>query len=260
VDPARTIDLNADVGEAGDDAGRAVERGLLELVTSAHVACGGHAGDQASMQATVAAALAAGVRVGAHPSYPDRAGFGRRPVAMAAAALSDSLRQQIGDLADVARSWGTTVQSVKAHGALYAEVARGDAMFGALVDAVYAVCAADTALVLPSGTPAVAVARAAGMPVLEEGFCDRAYTAAGALAPRAQAGAVYDDPAAAAAQALGLARHGSVLAGDGIELLLHVDTLCLHGDSPNALAMAGAVRRALEGDGMAVLAATAPQP
>ena len=123
----RTIDLNADVGEASDPAGIDVEHALLGLVTTAHVACGGHAGDEESMTATVAAALAQSVRVGAHPSYPDREGFGRRPLDIDRAELRRSLADQVGALEQVCRRAGTSVQSVKPHGALYEEVAKGGA-------------------------------------------------------------------------------------------------------------------------------------
>jgi 5-oxoprolinase (ATP-hydrolysing) subunit A len=250
----RTIDLNADVGEADDVAGREVEDDLLGLVTSAHVACGGHAGDVQSMRHTVEAALAAGVRVGAHPSYPDREGFGRRPMEMTAADLRASLAEQIGRLVAVTTALGTRVHSIKPHGALYGEVGRGGSSCDALVAAVQAHCDADTALVLPAGAPAVAALRAAGVPVLEEGFSDRAYAPDGSLVARSAAGSVYDEPEVATAQALGLAARGSVVAHDGSIIRLAVDTLCVHGDSPNAVAMARAVRRALAEAGIAVVA------
>ena len=256
----RSIDLNADLGEADDDAGRAIERGLLGLVTSAHIACGGHAGDDESMRATVQAALAAGVRVGAHPSYPDRAGFGRRPMELAVSDLASSLADQIGDLIEVAASLGATVCSVKPHGALYGEVGRHAATFDALVGVVVDLCDPGILLVLPSGAPAVRWAERAGVAVLEEGFADRAYGADGGLVARQQPGAVYRDPVQAAAQALGLAQGGTVVAADGTTLTLAVDTLCLHGDSPNALAMAQAVRRGLDAAGIAVAAPPTRRP
>jgi UPF0271 protein len=250
----RTIDLNADVGEASDEAGIEVEHALLGLVTTGHIACGGHAGDVASMQRTMTTALAAGVRVGAHPSYPDRDGFGRRPMAIGAEELTTSLSQQIGALVALASSLGATVRSVKAHGALYGEVGRGGVSCEALRAAMRRHCEADTTLVLPAGSPAVARARQDGMPVLEEGFSDRAYASDGGLVPRQRAGSVYDDPARAAAQAVGLAVRESVVADDGSVLALAVDTLCVHGDSPNAVALAEAVRHALGEAGVGVVA------
>jgi UPF0271 protein len=253
----RTIDLNADVGEADDATGTEVERALLELVTTANVACGGHAGDAQSMHHTVQAALAAGARVGAHPSYPDRDGFGRRPMEIAAEDLRSSLAEQIGALVAVATSLGTRVHSVKPHGALYSEVGRGGSSCDALVAAVRAHCGADTALIVPAGSPAVAMLRTAGVPVLQEGFSDRAYAPDGGLMARSADGSVYDEPAVAAAQALGLAGRGSVVAQDGSVLDLSVDTLCVHGDSPNAVAMANAVRLALAEAGITVQAPVA---
>ena len=256
----RSIDLNADLGEADDDAGRAIERALLGLVTSAHIACGGHAGDDESMHAMVQAALEGGVRVGAHPSYPDRAGFGRRPMEMAASDLASSLADQIGALIKVAASLGASVCSVKPHGALYGEVGGHAGTFDALVGVVVDLCDPGTALVLPAGAPALTWAEKAGLAVLEEGFADRAYTSDGRLLDRRQPGSVYNDPEQAAAQALGLAQWGTVRAADGTTLTLAVDTLCLHGDSPNALAMARAVRRGLSDAGIAVAAPPAPRP
>ena len=242
--PIRSIDLNADVGEATDEAGRDIEHELLGLVTTAYVACGGHAGDEASMAATVADALDRSVRVGAHPSYPDRAGFGRRPVEVDRTALGESLAGQLRALRAVARSAGTQVESVKPHGALYEEVAKGGAIYETLRDAVRETCAPGTTLVLPSGCRAMAMVLRDGVEAMEEGFCDRAYRPDGGLVDRSEPGALLGDPDEAAAQAGCLAR-GAVAAIDGSVLTLWVDTLCIHGDSPGAVAIATAVRAAL---------------
>jgi UPF0271 protein len=244
VSPARRIDLNADVGEATDEAGRDVEQELLELVTTAHIACGGHAGDEASMAATVSNAVDRSVRVGAHPSYPDRPGFGRRPMEIDRKELRASLADQLRALQGVARAAGTQVQSVKPHGALYEEVAKGGAIYETLRDVMRETCAAGTTLVLPSGCRAMAMALRDGVDAMEEGFCDRAYRPDGGLVDRAEAGAVLTDPEEAAAQARSLAR-GAVAASDGCVLTLWVDTLCIHGDAPGAVAIAAAVRAAL---------------
>jgi UPF0271 protein len=253
----RSIDLNADVGEAADEEGIATERALLDVVTTVNVACGGHAGDEASMTATVAAAAEHGVCVGAHPSYPDRQGFGRSPMDIDRMALRASLVEQLGSLEQVCRAGGTPLVSVKAHGAMYEEVAKGGAIYQVLRDAMAGVCAPGTALVLPSGCAAMAATLRDGVPAREEGFCDRAYRADGGLVERSQAGAVLSDPAAAAEQAVGLAR-GAVMAADGGLLTLWVDTLCVHGDTPGALAMASAVRTALEAIPVEVAAASPP--
>ena len=251
--PNRTIDLNADVGEATDAAGVEVERTLLGLVSSVHVACGGHAGDDDSMTATVATALSRGVRVGAHPSYPDRAGFGRQPMQVDRAELGASLSEQVLALDRICRAAGTTVATVKAHGALYEEVAKGGAVYETFRDAVRGSVGEDVALVLPSGCRAVAMVLRDGMTAREEGFCDRAYRPDGGLVGRAEPGALLVEPSAAAAQALSLAR-GAVVARDGSVLTLWVDTLCIHGDSPGAVAIATAVRTALADVGINVTA------
>lgn len=251
--PNRTIDLNADVGEATDAAGVEVERTLLGLVSSVHVACGGHAGDDDSMTATVATALSRGVRVGAHPSYPDRAGFGRQPMQVDRAELGASLSEQVLALDRICRAAGTTVATVKAHGALYEEVAKGGAVYETFRDAVRGSVGEDVALVLPSGCRAVAMVLRDGMTAREEGFCDRAYRPDGGLVGRAEPGALLVEPSAAAAQALSLAR-GAVVARDGSVLTLWVDTLCMHGDSPGAVAIATAVRTALADVGINVTA------
>ncbi len=249
----RSIDLNADVGEATDAAGIDVERALLALVTSVHVACGGHAGDEDTMAATVGAALECSVRVGAHPSYPDRAGFGRSPMAIDRGELSVSLCEQLQALGRVCRSAGTVIDSVKAHGALYEEVAKGGAVYETFRDAVRVSVGESAALVLPSACRAMAMVLRDGVEAREEGFCDRAYRADGGLVDRAVAGAVLGDPDVAAAQALGLAR-GAVVADDGCVLTLWVDTLCIHGDSPGAVAIASAVRRVMADAGIDVVA------
>jgi UPF0271 protein len=240
----RSIDLNADVGEASDPDGIERERAVLALVTSANVACGGHAGDEASMTETVAAALAHSVRVGAHPSYPDRDGFGRQPMNIDRNELRASLDGQLRALQAVCRAAGTVIQSVKPHGALYEEVGKGGAVYEELRDAVHDVCGSGTPLVLPSGCRAMAMVLRDGVPAREEGFCDRAYRDDGGLVPRSEPGAVLTDPEEAARQALSLAR-GAVATADGSILTRWVDTLCIHGDSPGAVAIATAVRRVL---------------
>jgi 5-oxoprolinase (ATP-hydrolysing) subunit A len=249
----RSIDLNADVGEASDAAGVEVERTLFEMVTSVHIACGGHTGDDSSMKAAVAAALEHDVRVGAHPSYPDRAGFGRQPMEIDRVELGASLSEQIAELDRICRAAGTGVESIKAHGALYGEVAKGGAVYETFRDAVHASIGEKVAFVLPSGCRALVMALRDGLMACEEGFCDRAYRADGRLVDRATAGAVLADPGAASAQALSLAR-GAVVAVDQSVLTLRVDTLCIHGDSPGAVAIATAVRQAMANAGITVVA------
>ncbi len=252
---SRSIDLNADVGEATGPDGLAVERALLEQVTTVHVACGGHAGDDASMVATVAAALERSVRIGAHPGYPDREGFGRRPVEMARRELHSALGEQLSALARVCRSAGTSIASIKPHGALYEEVAKGGVAYEAFRDVARDVCGVDVPVVMPSGCRAMAMALRDGLSAREEGFCDRAYRPDGGLVARHETGAILSDPDAVS-QAVSLAR-GAVVAHDGSVLTLWVDTLCVHGDSPGAVVIATAVRRAMAEAGIAVAASDA---
>ena len=249
----RTIDLNADVGEATDAPGIDAERALLSLVTSVHIACGGHAGDDESMRATVAAAVAHAVRVGAHPSYPDRAGFGRTPMEIDRHELGASLSEQLRALDRICRAAGTPVRSVKAHGALYEEVAKGGAVYETFRDATRASLGEAVALVLPSGCRATAMALRDGLRAFEEGFCDRAYRRDGGLVDRSAPGSVLTEPGLVSAQALSLAR-GAVVAVDGSVLTLWVDTLCILGDSPGAVALATAVRRVMADAGIDVVA------
>lgn len=223
------IDLNADLGEGDTD-----DDGLLALVSSANVACGFHAGDVATMRRVCAEAARRGVRIGAHVSYDDREGFGRRERDVARAQLAAQVLQQIGALAACG-----AVAYVKPHGALYNRIVHDDQQAGAVIDAVQAWRAPLPVLGLP-GSRVLALARAAGLPAVEEGFADRAYTADGRLVPRTQPGAVIHDPADAARRAVALAQSG------------RVRSLCVHGDTPGAVAMARAVRDALLGSGLRI--------
>jgi UPF0271 protein len=179
---------------------------------------------------------------------------------MTAGDLASSLAGQISALVEVAASLGAQVQSVKPHGALYGDVARAGSSCAVLLEVMDDLCRPDTTLVLPARAPALSMVDAAGRPVLQEGFCDRAYAADGTLVQRDRPGSVFGDPAVAAAQALGLAVRGMATADDGTVLSLTVDTLCVHGDSPNAPAMALAVCGALGDAGIMVAAPTARRP
>ncbi len=244
-----SIDLNADLGEGAGSVG--TDEALLAVVTSAHIACGFHAGGPAVMGRTVRAALGAGVVVGAHPSYPDRAGFGRRPLERPPAAVAEDVAYQIGALQGIARRAGATVRSVKPHGALYSAVAADEATAAAVAGAVRDAGEA-LVLVLPAASAALAVAADAGVAVAAEGFCDRGYLADGTLARRGDPGSVVHDPAVAAARAVALATGGPLTAVDGSVVELRCDTLCLHGDTPGSQAIGLAVRRALATAGVEV--------
>jgi UPF0271 protein len=234
----RRIDLNADVGEGYRDDE------LLALVTSANVACGAHAGDAATMRATVRLARALGVRVGAHPGFADRAGFGRRIGSRDPAVIADLVAAQIAALARIAAEEGVTLAHVKPHGALYNLAAIDDEVADA-VAATVARCAPGAHLMGLAGSRALHAARRHGVIAEAEGFADRGYLGDGTLAPRERAGALLDAPADAARQAVRLACDGAVTTLDGATLTLQVDTLCLHGDAPDAAARARAVRVAL---------------
>ena len=223
------IDLNADLGEGVTD-----DAGLLEVVSSANVACGFHAGDARTMRAVCAEAARRGVRIGAQVSYPDREGFGRRDMDVAPDALAADVLYQIGALA----AFGE-VAYVKPHGALYNKMVHDEPQARAVVAAVTAWRAPLPLMGLP-GSRVLALAREAGLPTIEEGFADRAYTPEGRLVPRSQPGAVIHDPDEAARRAVELARAG------------RVRSLCVHGDTPGAVTMARRVRAALEAAGLAI--------
>jgi UPF0271 protein len=243
-----SVDLNADVGEGVGTGGD--ESRLLAVVTSASIACGVHAGDARSMRAAVEAAAGHGVVVGAHPSYDDRVGFGRRAMDVEPALLAAGLEEQIGALDTLARACGTRVRYVKPHGALYHRMASDEGIAGVVIDAM--VGFGDLVLLAPAGSRAVAVAEGRGVEVAGEAFADRAYANDGSLLARHEPGAVVTDPETAAASALTLAVDGRVRAVDGTVLELRPASICVHGDTPRALAIATRVRAVLEASGVAL--------
>ncbi|WP_194409441.1 5-oxoprolinase subunit PxpA [Microbacterium cremeum] len=246
------IDLNADLGETVDGRPTADDEAMFAVISSANVACGGHAGDATSMRDAVDRAHRFGVAVGAHPSYPDRANFGRVPVAIAAGPLQAVVEGQLEALAAA----GADVRYVKPHGALYhavtADVQMADAVARAV--AAFSARAGRPLPLLGLGGQFARAAASVGLPFVYEAFLDRAYLADGTLVPRTQPGAVLDDPAAAAARAVQLARDGVVEAADGTSIAVTAASLCVHGDSPAAVAMARAVRAALDAEGVEVRA------
>jgi UPF0271 protein len=249
--PGYAIDLNADLGESygrwriGDDTA------MLDVVTSANVACGFHAGDPATLLATVRAAADRNVAIGAQVGYPDLAGFGRRFMDIAPADLTAAVLYQIGALDGLCRAAGTRVRYVKPHGALYHSVERHEGQAAAVVAAVASYDASLPLLGLP-GSVALDLAADAGLTAVPEAFADRGYRGDGTLVPRDQPDAVLDDPAAAAVRAVRLARDGSVISAEGSHVAVVARSLCVHGDSPGAVDMARAVRRALEEAGVAL--------
>lgn len=232
------IDLNSDLGE-----GAGADEEIMPSITSANIACGAHAGDLETMRTTVDLALRHGVAVGAHPGYRDPGNFGRVALEMPRAALFADLVAQIETLQGVADEAGARVVHVKAHGALYNKGERDPEVAAVIADAVRTV-GSDLVLFASPGSAMEAAARAVGLRVAREGFADRAYEPDGTLRSRRLPGAVHTEPAVAAEQAAALAG-GGVRATDGSLLRMEVDTICVHGDTPNAAAIVRAVRRAL---------------
>lgn len=224
------VDLNADLGEGLEGT----DDSLLALVTSANIACGGHAGDRESMRLTVKAALERGVRVGAHPSYPDRENFGRVTLEIPSAALVSSIVEQVRSLVEAAREEGTEIAYVKPHGALYNDAAWDPEIGRAVVEAAAAL---SLPLMMLAGSP---LAGAASVAIIREGFIDRGYRPDGSLVPRDEQGAILTDPERVAEQALALAPS--------------VDSLCIHSDTPGTLQLLGAAREALEAAGYEIAA------
>lgn len=250
---SRTVDLNSDVGESfgrwqlGDDAG------VLQVVTSANVACGFHAGDPSTLRRTCALAAEHGVRVGAQVGYRDLAGFGRRFLDMDPAELVDDVLYQIGALEALAKTSGLSVRYVKPHGALYNAVVTHEAQAQAVVDAVHTYDPALALVGLP-GSAVLARAEEAGLRTVREAFADRAYNPDGTLVSRRRPGAVLSDPGEVAQRVVQMVTEGHVSAVDGSRVALDVDSVCVHGDSPGAVAMARQVRDALAGAGVELAA------
>ena len=240
-----SIDLNSDLGESfgawrmGDDAA------MLDIVTSANVACGFHAGDPAGILQTLKAAAAKNVTIGAHVAYPDKVGFGRRNMDLASDELTADVIYQIGALQGLAKAAGTSVRYVKPHGALYNTIAHDRRQAMAVIEAIRAI---DPALVLVAlaGSPLIELARSEGLQCVAEAFADRAYTSEGTLVSRREPGAVLHDPVLVAQRMLRLVQSGSIEAIDGSLVRIEADSICVHGDSPAAVEMARELRRVLE--------------
>ena len=246
-----TIDLNSDLGESfgqwcmGDDAA------MLDIVTSANVACGFHAGDPAGILRTLKAAAAKGVTIGAHVAYPDLVGFGRRNMDVSSDELTADVIYQIGALQALATAAGTSVRYVKPHGALYNTIAHDKRQALAVIEAIRAVDAR-LVLVALAGSPLVELARGEGLTCIAEAFADRAYTPQGTLVSRREPGAVLHDAEQVAQRMLRLVQTGTVEAIDGSTTHIDADSICVHGDSPGAIQMAREVRQLLEQSGVSL--------
>lgn len=238
------MDLNLDAGESEDALADGSEARLYALVSSVNIACGGHTGDEATMRSSVRLAKQNGLSVGAHPSFPDRAHFGRREMTIGAHELSDSLAEQILRLATICKEEDVRLMHVKAHGALYSVAAK---------DKRYATCVLDSVILADpelkvmglAGSPFLKWAEETGLSPLAEAFCDRRYEADGSLRARSFSDAVIDSADEAAAQALEIALRSRVKAVTGDWIPVKAQSLCIHGDTLNALAVAQAVREAL---------------
>lgn len=242
----RTLDLNADLGE-----GMPHEAELFPLITSANIACGAHAGNESTMRSAVELGLRAGVALGAHPGFEDREHFGRRELAVTPQDVYELVLLQTRRLAGIAQGIGAHITHLKPHGALYNMAARNRPLADAIACAARDVGPA-LALVGLAGSELVQAGLDAGLNVVSEAFADRAYEPDGSLTPRHRGGAIIESPDAAIQQALRMALEGVVRARDGREIRLKAATVCLHGDHPGAVVLAGRLRAALESAGIRI--------
>ena len=245
------IDLNCDLGEATGAGAVEHDRRMMEYVTSVNVACGAHAGDPDTMRATVRSAREAGVRIGVHPGFADREGFGRRDMDLASEAIENLVLVQIGALAAIARAEDMVLSHVKPHGALYNMAGRDRRVADAIARAVAGFDRSLPLLAL-TGSVAVDAGREAGLHVVPEVFADRAFDADGTLVSRQRPGAVIHEPERMIERAVRMVRDGCVDAIDGTPLELSGETICVHGDTPGAEELAMTLRQGLEAAGVAV--------
>jgi UPF0271 protein len=258
------IDLNCDMGELPEAIADGTQEALLRSITSANVACGGHAGDAQVMRTTTEQAMRAGVALGGHPGYPDRANFGRLELNMPLEALADSVCQQVRTLAEIAADCGALLVHVKPHGALYNQAVKDRDLAATIARGVAKARSECSGGFIPlpilvglAGSPMLDVFRQGGFPVAGEAFADRRYEQDGTLRSRKFDDALIRDPAEAARQALSIAQRGIVTAHDGTEVQLTAQTICVHGDTPGAPQIAAAVAQALRAAGIP-LASLAP--
>jgi 5-oxoprolinase (ATP-hydrolysing) subunit A len=240
------IDLNADLGE-----GSPHDEAILESVSSINVACAWHAGSAEEMLSLVRAARQRGVAIGAHPSFPDRANFGRQEMSLPLSSVRAGMLYQIGALDGIVRAEGGELTHVKAHGALYNQAARDPELARCIAQAIRDFNPQLKVIGL-AGSLFIEAVRAAGLRAFEEGFADRRYTAEGHLVKRGTPGALIEDESSMLAQVISMVKTGSVVAQDGTVRHLHVDTVCLHGDAPHALEFAQAIRARLRQEGIDV--------
>jgi 5-oxoprolinase (ATP-hydrolysing) subunit A len=253
------IDLNSDLGESFGRWTLGNDSGLMKSITSANVACGYHAGDPGVMRDTVRMARDAGVVVGAHPGFPDLAGFGRRNMAASSREVEDFVLYQIGALGAIAAAEGVRLHHVKAHGALYNMAIRDRGLAEAIARAVASFDPSLILFALP-GTELLRAGEAAGLRVAAEGFADRAYEPDGSLTPRSRPGAVIHSADEAIGRAIRMARDGVVRATNGTDIPMRVETICTHGDTPGAHELTRLLRAGLEAAGISVQPIGAADP
>jgi UPF0271 protein len=251
----KTIDLNCDMGEIPAALANGTQEELMRHISSTNIACGGHAGNADMMRATLEQAARYGVAVGAHPGYEDVANFGRAELHLTPEEIAESVHRQILALDEIARQCGATIGHVKAHGALYNQAARDPQVARAIADGVRR-WRTDIVLVGLAGSVMLGAFHDAGFRVAAEGFADRRYEKDGSMRSRKFPDALLHDPEEAAQQALRIMERGSVTAIDGT-VALHVDTICLHGDTPGAVEIAAAVHRRLREAGITIQPLTA---
>ena len=247
------VDLNADIGEFSSIHDSESDQRLLRIITSANIACGFHAGNADVMRHTVRLAAEAGVAIGAHPSFRDVEGFGRREMHLAPEEITDLVVHQVAALAAITRAEGVRLRHVKPHGALYNMGARDTAIAEAIASAVASLDVTLRLVGLP-GSELLAAGMRMGLSIAAEGFADRSYEPDGSLTPRRVVDSLLTEPAPVVERAVRMVRDGRVAARDGSNVSLKVDTICVHGDTPGAAELAAAVRRGLEDAGVTVAA------
>lgn len=249
----KVVDMNSDLGESFGNYKLGMDDKILEIVTSANIACGFHAGDPSVMKKTVALAVKNGAALGAHPGYPDLVGFGRRKMDIAPSDVYNMVVYQVGALAAFAKAVGTRLQHVKPHGAMYNMAAKDAKLAEAIAQAVYDVDK-DLILYAQGGTESIKAAEKIGLRTASEVFADRSYQDDGTLTPRSQPGAMITDEEKSIAQVLSMVLEGKVTALSGKVIPVKADSICLHGDGPKALVFANKIRSVLLENGVKVAA------
>lgn len=245
----KTIDLNSDLGESFGAYKIGNDEKVMEHITSANIACGFHAGDANVMMETVKKAADHGVAIGAHPGYPDLLGFGRRAMAMSASEIYNMIVYQVGALQGIAKAQSINLHHVKPHGALYNAASTDPAIAKAIANAVYAV---DPNLILfgLAGSELVKAGKSAGLYVAQEVFADRTYQPDGTLTPRTEENAMIHDPELAVKRVIRMVTEGKVTAIDGRDISIQADTICVHGDEPEALQFVSQLKKSLNAEGI----------